>query len=51
MANVDFGANCTILFMIISPYKLSLPPNHEMPDYTEENMADALFDIIDSGLS
>lgn len=32
-------------------YISSLQPNHIMPSYTEEEMADAIFDVIDNGLS
>jgi hypothetical protein len=35
------------------PTALHLPlrSNYEMPSYTEEDMADAIFDVIDNGLS
>jgi hypothetical protein len=33
------------------PHISSLQPNDEMPSYTEEDMADAIFDVIDNGVS
>lgn len=37
--------------MTTSLYYPSLKPNHKMPSYTEEDIADAIFDVIDKGLS